>query len=106
MFRAIGEFITFRRMLGPFILQLLFWALAVGVVVFGMHDIDPARPVLGWLLIILTVLGLRLLFEVVLLAFRMYDRLGEIKTVLQSVDENSRPLAIMVDDEPDRSSGS
>jgi len=106
MFRAIGEFITFRRMLGPFILQLLFWALAVGVVVFGMRDIDPEKPVLGWLLIILTVLGLRLLFEVVLLAFRMYDRLGEIKTVLQSVDENSRPLAIMVDDEPDRSSRS
>ena len=66
-----------------------------------MHDIDPARPVLGWLLIILTVLGLRLLFEVVLLAFRMYDRLGEIKNVLESVDEQSRPLAIMVDDEPD-----
>ena len=104
MFRAIGEFITFRRMIGPFIMQILFWVLAVGVVVFGMRDLDPANPVLGWILIVLTVFGLRLLFELVLLAFRMYDRLGEIKHVLDSVDEQSRPLAIMVDDEPDRSS--
>ncbi len=98
MFRAIREFLTFRRMIGPFILQLLFWAAALFVVAFGLRELDSGDRLVGWAVMILGVLGLRVFFELVLLAFRMYDRLGQIRNVLESVDEATRPISVM---EPD-----
>jgi len=94
MFRAIGEFLTFRRMIGPFVLQVLFWVGAVGVVAFGLRELESGDRLVGWVAIIFGVLALRLLFELILLAFRMYDRLGQIKHVLESVDEASRPILL------------
>ena len=98
MFRAIREFLTFRRMIGPFLLQILFWGAAVMTVAFGLREIDSGDKLIGWTALIFGVLALRVLFELVLLAFRMYDRLGQIKNVLESVDEATRPISVM---EPD-----
>ena len=98
MFRAIREFLTFRRMIGPFVLQILFWGAAVMVVAFGLRELDSGDKMIGWTVIVFGLLALRLVFELVLLAFRMYDRLGQIKNVLESVDEATRPISVM---EPD-----
>ena len=98
MFRAIREFLTFRRMIGPFVLQILFWGSAVMVLAFGLRELDSGDSLVGWAVIIFGILVLRVLFEMVLLFFRMYDRLGQIRNVLESVDEATRPISVM---EPD-----
>lgn len=98
MFRAIREFLTFRRMIGPFVLQILFWGAAVMVLAFGLRELDSGDSLIGWTVIIFGILVLRVLFEMVLLFFRMYDRLGQIRNVLESVDEATRPISVM---EPD-----
>lgn len=98
MFRAIREFLTFRRMIGPFILQILFWAATLFLIAFGLRELDAGDRLMGWGVMIFGVLALRVLFELLLLAFRVYDRLGQIKNVLESVDEATRPISVM---EPD-----
>ena len=99
MFRALAEFLTFRRMIGPFVLQILFWVGAIAVVAFGLRELDTGDRLIGWVAIIFGVLALRVVFELVLLAFRMYDRLGEIRYVLDAVDEATRPSVTMEPDE-------
>lgn len=94
MFRAMVEFLTFRRMIGPLVLQILFWAGAIGIAAFGVAELRGGEPLIGWVAIIFGILALRLVFELILLAFRMYDRLGQIKNVLELVDEATRPMSV------------
>ena len=98
MVKAIWEFLTFRRMIGPFILQIMFWAAALVLVGFGLTELRSGEIFTGLLVIVFGVLVLRIVFELTLLAFRMYDRLGQIKNVLESVDEATKPISMM---EPD-----
>ena len=105
MFRAIREFLTFRRMIGPFILQILFWAAALFLIAFGLRELDSGDRLVGWAVMVLGVLALRVLFELLLLAFRMYDRLGQIRDVLESVDEATRPISVMEPDDIDGDGG-
>jgi hypothetical protein len=102
MFRAIAEFLTFRRMIGPFILQLLFWISSVLLVLFGLQEMQSGEAVIGWAVIIVGILALRLVLELVLIAFRMYDRLGQIRKLLEAVDEATRPIAVVETDPADR----
>jgi len=100
MFRAIGEFLTFRRMIGPIVLQLLFWGAVVMLVMFGPAEVGSSDPVINWAVVILLILGLRIAFELMLLAFRMYDRLGQIRNLLQAVDDATKPIAV-IEDKPE-----
>ncbi len=99
MFRAIAEFLTFRRMIGPFILQLLFWITAAGLVLVGLREIQEGRvdQIAGFIAMGVGILALRLLMELILLAFRMYDRLGRIARLLEAVDEATRPISVIED---------
>lgn len=98
MFRAIAEFLTFRRMIGPFLLQILFWIVVALFVLFGLREIQSGDRLVGWGVIIVGTLGLRLVMELVLIAFRMYDRLGDIRRLLVAVDEATRPIASVDED--------
>ena len=77
------ETLTFRRMIAPAILQILFWA-AIGGVLYGTYALislgSPAWP----LSLVFGTLAVRVLFETAILAFRLYDRLGEIRDGLQT----------------------
>ena len=72
------ELLTFRRMIAPLILQFLFWSAIAGVL-YGTYVLI----VLGnwaWILaLVLGTLAVRVTFEMSLLAFRIYDRLGDIR---------------------------
>ncbi len=98
MIRAFVEFLTFRRMLGPFMLQVLFWVCAAILVVMIPVEMDLDPPMLEWVAVVFCVLALRLAFELILLVFRCYDRLGEIRKLLQAVDEATRPISVIDDD--------
>ena len=84
-FRAIGEFLTFKRMMGPFVLQILFWVCAVMVAIIAARMIDAGRQG-GCLFLAGGLIGLRVLFEMVLVFFRIHNRLTELQSTMKSVD--------------------
>src|SRR5690606_7604914 len=89
---AVWEFFTFRRMLGPLVLLFLFWSALFVVIAFGLWLVR-AGEVMGWAVLVFGTLALRLVFELFLLMFRIYDRLGDIRRALEAVDEGTRNLA-------------
>ena len=82
---AILELLTFRRMIAPLILQILFWA-ALGGVIYGTWVLIEIGNGVWPLALVLGSLGVRVLFELSMLAFRTYDRLGEIRDALLTHD--------------------
>lgn len=80
----IIEFLLFRRMLIPIIVQLLFWlgtAVCIGVGVFGLlHQ----AAVTGIGLMIFGPLFIRLGCEYIIVLFRMNDTLTEIRNEMVS----------------------
>ena len=80
------EILTFRRMIAPVVLQILFWA-GIGGVLYGSYVLfrldSPVWPfplIFGSLLV-------RVLFELSILAFRSYDRLGEIRDRIAALEK-------------------
>lgn len=93
---AFTDFLLFRRMIAPLVIQILFWlgvflsvVSAIGQVIFGLVNIKQLGA--GIILIILGALAtviivpfiFRLFAELAILTFRMYDRLCEIKDLLE-----------------------
>lgn len=79
--KVVWETLVFRRMVSPIVLQILFWA-GIGGALYGTYVLFhlgnwawPFPLILGPLLI-------RVIFERAILAFRTYDRLGDIHTEL------------------------
>lgn len=79
--KTLVELLSFKRMIAPVVLQILFWG-AIGGVLYGTyvlytldHGAWPLPLIFGTLLV-------RVLFEMGILAFRIYDRLGEVRDAL------------------------
>jgi len=79
---VIWELLTFRRMLAPVILQILFWA-AIGGVFYGTYVLFTLDNWIWPLPLIVGTLAVRVIFETAILAFRAYDRLGEVRDELR-----------------------
>ena len=75
------ELLTFRRMIAPIILQLLFWG-AIGGVLYGTYVLIVLGNWAWPLSLVFGTLVVRVMFEMAILAFRAYDRLGEIRDAL------------------------
>ena len=80
---ALIETLTFRRMIAPTVLQILFWA-AIGGVLYGTYVLISLGNRAWPLPLIFGPLLVRVIFETAILAFRMYDRLGEIRDRLEA----------------------
>jgi hypothetical protein len=78
---TIWDILTFKRMIAPTILQLLFWGAVCGVL-YGTWVLWQMDNRAWPLPLIFGTLSVRLLFELAILQFRSYDRLGEIRDVL------------------------
>ena len=77
------ELLTFRRMIAPLILQILFWG-AIGGVLYGTYVL-MVLGIWAWpLALVFGTLAVRVAFELSILAFRAYDRLGEIRDALRA----------------------
>lgn len=75
--RALIEILTFRRMIAPVVLQLLFWAGIAGCL-YGAYVLYNMG---NWAWVFAFFLGpllVRVIFEHALLSFRTYDTLREI----------------------------
>lgn len=79
--KAIIDILTFRSMVSPIVLQLLFWAGIAGTL-YGAYVLIKLE---NWAWIFAATLGpllVRVIFERAILAFRTYDRLGNIERAL------------------------
>ena len=86
-FRAIWDFLTFKRMMGPFVLQILFWVCAAMLAVVALRMADQGRPGV-WFALAGGLIGLRVLFEMILVFFRIHNRLTDIHNTLKMVDSS------------------
>ncbi|MBN1284155.1 MAG: hypothetical protein JXB47_02025 [Anaerolineae bacterium] len=77
------DYLTYRRMIVPILIQGVFWIGAVGSIVVGAWlAIQDGRPLLGILIMILGPLGVRVGTEVLMVVFRISLTLTEIKEIL------------------------
>ena len=84
--KPIFDILTFKSMVSPLILQLLFWA-GIGGTVYGTYVLINLG---NWAWIFAITLGplvVRVLFERAILSFRSYDRLGEIQRALIAMEK-------------------
>jgi len=80
---GFGEILTFRRMITPTIIQIIFWLGVVGCLISAlgmMVSLPMGMGVIpGLLILVFGTLGVRIWCELIILAFRIYDVLNEIK---------------------------
>jgi len=81
---SLVELLTFRRMIAPVILQILFWG-ALGGVFYGTYVLIVLGNWAWPLSLFFGTLAVRVMFELSILAFRTYDRLGEIHDALRTM---------------------
>ncbi len=85
--KTFWNILTFRTMVSPLVLQLLFWA-GVGGALYGTYVLITLD---NWAWIFAATLGpllVRVIFERALLAFRTYDRLGDIHKELAAMNRS------------------
>ncbi len=78
---AVWDLLVFRRMISPIILQVLFWG-AIGGTLYGTYVLIELEHWAWPLSLVFGTLAVRVIFETAILAFRAYDRLGEIRDEL------------------------
>lgn len=78
---TLFDLLRFRKLIAPYILELLFWS-AIGGTVYGSYWLFMHDHWAWWLALVFGALLTRLIFEFALLAFRSYDRLVEIRNAL------------------------
>jgi len=87
----IGDFLKFRKMITPVIIQILFWIGVAGMVIaglvtmatsFGRFGGGAGQFFGGFFMIILGPVGVRIYCELLILLFRMNETLTEIKNGL------------------------
>lgn len=77
------QILTFRRMIAPVVLQILFWA-GIGGTLYGTYVLIHLGHWAWWMALIFGTMATRVIFEGAILLFRTYDRLGEIREALDT----------------------
>jgi hypothetical protein len=83
---ALGEFLAFRRMVTPIVIQVIFWIgvvfcvlIGLGQLFFGLRFMSIISILSALFTIVVGPLLVRVWCELVILLFRIYDTLQEIK---------------------------
>ncbi len=84
----MGDFLKFKKMVTPIIIQIMFWFALVYVLWTGVDVVKQAlafdaSPRTGILIIILGPLALRIYCEVLIVIFSINDRLTETQNLLK-----------------------
>ncbi len=85
---AFKEILTFRRMVAPVVLQILFWA-GIGGTLYGTYVLYRMDNWAWPFPLIIGTLFTRVLFETLILAFRAYDRQCDIHAELVKLNARS-----------------
>lgn len=81
----LWQVLTFRRMIAPAVLQILFWA-GIGGTLYGTYVLIRMGHWAWWMALVFGVLTTRVIFEGAIILFRTYDRLGAILKALDSAE--------------------
>ncbi|MCL4502895.1 MAG: DUF4282 domain-containing protein [Deltaproteobacteria bacterium] len=86
----MSDFWSFRKMITPVIIEILFWVGVIICIIAGLIliaagiRVNETQPVLsGVLLVILGPLAVRIYCEILIVFFRINETLTEIKHVLE-----------------------
>jgi hypothetical protein len=79
-----AEFFSFRRMITPVLIQVIFWLGVAISVIGGIGLIAGDRPGLGILWIVIGPLVVRVYCELLIVIFRIHDS-------LKAVEQNTSP---------------
>jgi hypothetical protein len=82
----MGDFLTFRRMITPIVIQIVFWIGIIGILVLGIVAIvdgasgetDGGAVVLGVLFIIFGPMIWRVFCELLILVFHIIEKLANL----------------------------
>jgi len=74
----MNDYLAFRKMITPLVIQVVFWVGVVAVVIGALVSFGQSRVGEGLLMLILGPLVIRIYAELIILAFRIYDRMTEI----------------------------
>jgi uncharacterized integral membrane protein len=75
----MNEFLKFQKMIAPIIIQVLFWIAIVVNVIFAFITMFSTDFWLGLVILILGPIIIRLYFELLIVIFKIYETLREIK---------------------------
>jgi hypothetical protein len=87
----MGDFLTFRRMITPIIIQIVFWIGIISILVFGILAIvdgvsdesDVGEVILGGILIlIIGPLIWRVFCEILILTFRIIETFSDLRNII------------------------
>ena len=93
MRKHLLDFITFRRMISPILLQVMFWPAAGASIYYSAWLIREGNAI-GWIPLIVGTLFVRVVFEGMILFFRIFEKLSDIETALEASgsQESTSPL--------------
>ena len=74
-----GDFFSFRTMITPIIIQVIFWLGVVGCVIMGLGSLVGGRALYGLVLLVVGPIIVRIECELLILLFRIHDALQEIR---------------------------
>jgi hypothetical protein len=79
----MSEFLSFKRMLTPAFIQVIFWLgvafCVIGGIVMIANPIMPGQDVMGILLLLLGPIVVRIYCEIVIVLFRINENLTDIR---------------------------
>ena len=75
------EFLAFRRMIAPVLLQVMFWPAAFASIYYSVWLIRAGNSI-GWVPLIVGTLFVRVLFEAMILFFRVFEKLSDIEAAI------------------------
>jgi hypothetical protein len=90
---GFGEFLRFRRMITPIIIEIIFWVGVVGCVLGGLVIAAQggSKAVGGIFLLILGPLAVRVYCEILIVVFRMNENLTAIRQAARPAAAASAP---------------
>ena len=80
---ALQDFFSFKRLLMPYMLQILFWA-GIGGTLYGTYWLFTHDNWAWWMALVFGTLMTRLIFESVMVRFRTYECLVAIRKHLEA----------------------
>jgi zinc ribbon protein/uncharacterized protein DUF4282/uncharacterized protein DUF2510 len=75
----VGDFLAFRKMITPYVIQIVFWIGLVAILVVSVGLISNDQPLAGLLILAFGALYWRIVCEFIIVFFRMNDSLTSIK---------------------------
>lgn len=73
----LGEILTFKKMIAPIFIQILFWLGIVGVIIAGVGAITQGQIGAGLGFLILGPLGVRIYAEIFMVMFKINEGVQE-----------------------------